>query len=61
MKYEEGMTVFYDPVTKAVVVAFRGKTTILKGPFPDSRSGLAAGERLCKEYGWQAEDGEDRP
>lgn len=55
-KYEEDMTVFYDPVSKSVVVVFRGKTTLLAGPFPDQRSGIAAGERLCEELGWATEE-----
>ncbi|MGV1794354.1 MULTISPECIES: hypothetical protein [unclassified Rhizobium] len=54
MNYEDGMTVFYDPVSKTVIVAFRGKTTILKGPFESLRAGVAAGEDLCAELGWRS-------
>jgi len=50
------MTVFHDPVTRSVIVVFRGKTIILRGPFQDGRSGIAAGEELCKELGWQSNE-----
>ncbi|MBY4593410.1 MULTISPECIES: hypothetical protein [Rhizobium] len=56
MDYEDGMTVFYDPVSKTVIVVFRGKTTILKGPYESARSGVAAGEDLCVKLGWRSND-----
>jgi len=55
VNYEYGMTVFYDPVIKNVIVIFRGKTTILEGPFQDLRTGVTAGEKLCMELGWQSD------
>ena len=61
MNYEDGMTIFYDPVSKTVVVIFRGKTTMLKGPFPNGRIGIEAGERLCREMGWQSERNKEGP
>ncbi|MBY5390429.1 MULTISPECIES: hypothetical protein [Rhizobium] len=54
MNYEYGMTVFYDPVTKNVIVVFRGETTILEGPFQELRTGITAGEKLCEELGWRS-------
>ena len=55
MSYEDGMSVFYDPVSKTVIVIFRGKTTILEGPFESARSGVAAGEDLCARLGWRSD------
>lgn len=52
MAYEADMVVFYDTVDKTVVVLFRGKHTLLSGPFPDRRSGIAAGEAYCSTRGW---------
>lgn len=54
MDYEDGMTVFYDPLSKTVIVVFRGETTMLKGPFENARSGVAAGEDLCVKLGWRS-------
>lgn len=54
MSYEDGMSVFYDPVSKTVIVLFRGKTTKLEGPFESARSGVAAGENLCVRLGWRS-------
>ncbi|MCS4096290.1 hypothetical protein [Rhizobium sp. BK176] len=54
MDYEDGMTVFYDPVSKTVILVFRGVTTILKGPFESARSGVSAGEDLCTKLGWRS-------
>ncbi|ULJ81697.1 hypothetical protein MF410_30085 (plasmid) [Rhizobium sp. C104] len=45
-----------NPVSKTVIVVFRGKTTILKGPYESARSGVAAGEDLCVKLGWRSND-----
>jgi hypothetical protein len=49
--YEAEMSIIYGPVTKGVVVSFRGKCTFL-GPFPDRNAAIAAAERFCRENGW---------
>jgi len=41
-------------VIKTVIVVFRGETTMLKGPFENARSGVAAGEDLCVKLGWRS-------
>lgn len=52
--YEDGMSVFYDCVTKAVFIDFRGALHYLIGPFATKASAISAGEAKCRELGWQA-------
>lgn len=53
MPYEEGMTIIYDVVSKAVIVEFRGKFVTLQGPFADKAEGVRAGEEFCRKRGWK--------
>lgn len=55
MSYEDGMTIYYDPLTKSVVIVFRGETITLKGPFPNIRLGITAGEEFCEDRGWRSD------
>lgn len=50
--YENGMSVFFDCVTKAVFIEFRGELHYLLGPFLSRSVGIAAGEAKCRELGW---------
>jgi len=50
--YESEMTIIYDLITRTCVVSFRGKMTILKGPFASQENAIAAGEEFCRENGW---------
>lgn len=59
MPYEAGMTIFYDVVSKAVIVEFRGKFVTLQGPFADTAEGVHAGEEFCRKLGW-ADQGRTR-
>lgn len=54
--YEPGMKVSYDPASKRVVVAFRGKITVLPGTFETEIEGTEAGEVHCRLHGWQPSD-----
>jgi hypothetical protein len=45
------MRIIHHPITKTVIVGFRGDTVMLK-PFPDRASAIAAGEAFCREKGW---------
>ncbi|MDC7259496.1 MULTISPECIES: hypothetical protein [unclassified Shinella] len=36
MKYEDGMQILYDVLSKGVFIQFRGKSDFLKGPFQTS-------------------------
>jgi hypothetical protein len=53
MAYETDMALVYDPVTKGLVVSFRGKITYLAGPFDDRKTAIRAGEDLCRKLGWR--------
>lgn len=53
MAYEANMTILFDVITKSVLVSSRGELTTLPGPFPDRRTGIAAGEAYCKTLGWK--------
>jgi hypothetical protein len=52
--YEAGMRISFDAKTKNVSVAFRGKLTILPGPFPAEKEAIRAGEDFCRKHGWSA-------
>ena len=54
-EYEEGMVIFYDRVTKGVLVDFRGAIYFLIGPFMNLEKATAAGEAKCRELGWQTD------
>jgi len=53
-EYEDGMVVFYDCVTKAVFIDFRGGFHYLIGPYTTKAAAIAAGEAKCRDLGWQA-------
>jgi hypothetical protein len=42
--YESEMSMFFDVVQKTMLVFFRGKFTVLVGPYSDRQAGVAAGE-----------------
>lgn len=50
--YEPGMKIKYDPRSKRVVVAFRGRITVLPGEHDTEALGIAAGEAHCRTHGW---------
>ena len=50
--YETGMKVTYDPTSKRVVVAFRGRIIVLPGTYDSASTGISAGESRCRELGW---------
>jgi hypothetical protein len=52
MAYEADMAVFFDAMSKATTVSFRGTLIYLVGPYLDRKAALAAGEERCRELGW---------
>lgn len=50
-RYEADMTVIHDPLTKTVLVSFRGKIETL-GPFPDKTTAIKEAEEYCRSKGW---------
>ena len=42
----------YDEVAQTVTVTFRGKITVLRGPYPKRQAGMKAGEDFCRRHGW---------
>lgn len=54
--YEPGMKISYDPGTKRVVVAFRGRITVLPDTQETEAAAITAGERHCQKLGWVSSD-----
>lgn len=50
--YETGMKVTYDKLSRRVVIAFRGRITVLPGLFDNETAGIAEGEAYCRRHGW---------
>jgi len=46
------MKVTYDAVSKRVIVAFRGRITVLPDIYDSEAQGSAAGEIYCRNLGW---------
>jgi hypothetical protein len=53
MAYEIAMALVFDPISKGVVISFRGKITFLVGPFADRKAAIRAGEDACRRLGWK--------
>ncbi|WP_165505237.1 hypothetical protein [Rhizobium leguminosarum] len=53
MAYEPDMTIFFDSVTMAVIVSFRGVTVYLPGPYADRKAAVLTGEAHCYRLGWR--------
>jgi hypothetical protein len=51
--YEPGMKISYDKISKRVVVAFRGRITVLPETYDVEETGIAAGEGHCRHLGWR--------
>ena len=51
---EGGMAVFYDSVTRAVFINFRGALSYLTKPFTTKAAAILASEAKCRELGWRA-------
>jgi hypothetical protein len=59
--YEPGMKITYDQTSKRVVVAFRGRITVLPETYETDVEGLKAGEKFCRKQGWNpAEQGKPK-
>jgi hypothetical protein len=54
--YEPGMKITYEPRSKRVVVAFRGRITILPESCETELQAVAAGESHCRRAGWNPAD-----
>jgi hypothetical protein len=52
MPYEIGMSIQYEHDTGKVIIHFRGKRIILRGPYPTREAGTKAGEEFCRRQGW---------
>ena len=51
-KYEDGMQIIWDVITREIVVIFRGSVTMLLSKFETQQAGVDAGEELCRNAGW---------
>jgi len=58
--YEPGMKISYDPVSMRVVVAFRGRITVLPQTCITEAEAIALGESHCRHFGWKAADHEKK-
>jgi len=50
------MKISYDKTSKRVVVAFRGRITVLPETYDGEESGIAAGEGHCRHLGWRPQE-----
>jgi len=50
--YEPGMKITYDPVSRRVVVSFRGRITVLPVFCRTEAEAIVAGEAHCRTQGW---------
>ena len=50
--YEPGMKISYDRTSKRVIVAFRGRITVLPESYDSEENGIGAGESHCRRLGW---------
>lgn len=57
MPYEDGMQLVFDLVDRTLVVSFRDTVKML-GPFENQKAAVRAGEKYCRERGW---DDTERP
>tara|TARA_R110000868_G_scaffold50530_3_gene161395 strand:- start:427 stop:654 length:228 start_codon:yes stop_codon:yes gene_type:complete len=55
--YERGMKITFDQKARSVMVSFRGRVTVLPGPFATEGEAVRAGEGLCKTNGWDDSGG----
>jgi hypothetical protein len=51
-KYEDGMQIIWDIITREITVIFRGTVTPLLAKFETQEAGVDAGEELCRNSGW---------
>ena len=51
--YETGMKVTFEPRSKAVIVNFRGRVTMLPETYASEAEALLAGEAFCRRNGWR--------
>ena len=58
--YEPGMRITYDATSKRVVVAFRGRISVLPETYESEDKGTAAGEGFCRHQGWKPQDQDKR-
>lgn len=49
--YERDMQIIHDPITKSVLIDFRGTVKVL-GPFTDKIAAIKAAEDYCRSKGW---------
>ncbi len=59
--YETGMKITYDQKAKTAMVAFRGRVTVLPGPYTTEGEAVNAGEKHCKANGWDENAGAGDP
>jgi hypothetical protein len=52
LSYEAGMKITYDATSKRVVIAFRGRITVLPGTYESEGEAIGAGELFCRRQGW---------
>jgi hypothetical protein len=51
-RYEDGMQIIWDVITREIVVIFRGTVTALLERFETREAGIRAGEEVCRNAGW---------
>jgi hypothetical protein len=50
------MKIKYDSTSRRVVVAFRGRITVLPETYDSEEKGIKAGEAHCAQRGWKPQD-----
>jgi hypothetical protein len=52
LRYEDGMQIIWDVVTREIAVIFRGAVFSAPHRFDTREEGIAWGEAACKDAGW---------
>jgi hypothetical protein len=51
-KYDDGMQIIWDVITREIIVIFRGSVVPLLDRFESREAGIRAAEELCRNAGW---------
>ena len=52
MRYEQGMSITFDIISKSVMISFRDREHTLPGPYLNQKEAVQAAEKFCLEHGW---------
>ena len=54
--YEPGMKISYYATSRRLVIAFRGRITVLPEIYEHEDAAIKAGEAHCRQLGWNPEE-----